>query len=407
MRKKFPRRIEFATMYNRKDKLNKDGEALIQIRAYQEGEYRLFSTGVYIAPHYWDNRNNRVKTKAPGALHLNRLIQDLLNDLQAFEHREVNRKGFCRLQELVEYARSEEPAQKEIETFSAFCWKELTRPTIKLNTVTGQKSSLKVLHGYRKVILFEDLTYRFINEYDRYLHRRYKNKNTMHKHHRVLKTYINLAIKFGYIPSGQNPYDRFTPQRQEPKRVFLSLDELREIEALTFPRHKSHLEQIKDMFLMTCYTGLRVSDLISLAPVHIERGNNGLELHKRMEKTEKILRLPLRLLFKKSGKVQSEPERIIQRNLARRKGKNEHYPIFKVTEQYYNRELKTLASMAGINKRLTSHVGRRTFSTILSQKVNPTTLKELLRHSDIKTTMLYVKLGGRDIDRDLINVNWD
>ncbi|MFD0794014.1 tyrosine-type recombinase/integrase [Mucilaginibacter litoreus] len=59
----------------------------------------------------------------------------------------------------------------------------------------------------------------------------------------------------------------------------------------------------------------------------------------------------------------------------------------------YNITLKDIPSLACINKNLTSHVGRHTFGHMYLQKVqNLASLKELMGHTKIETTMRYVHL---------------
>jgi site-specific recombinase XerD len=78
-----------------------------------------------------------------------------------------------------------------------------------------------------------------------------------------------------------------------------------------------------------------------------------------------------------------------------------------MTEQYYNRELKELARLAGIKKNVSSHVGRRTFATALAAfGVPPLVIKKLMNHSNIETTMLYVQMTNETVVNGLENVNW-
>lgn len=403
MKSKFLRQIEFSLVYNRQKKLNRNGEALIQIRAYQEGVNRYFSTNIYIEPKNWDNRNKRIKTKAPGSFHQNKFIREQIERLEDFQYREINKHGFC----LIESLTQEEFENPVYQSFIDFCHDELKRPAIKPNTIKRQKSWLKILQEFKDDILFEEITFTFLNKYNRYLHKRYSNNRTIHGHHRIMKTYINLAIKLDHIPPGTNPYDKFTLKLIEPDRVFLSKDELSRLKALNIPKELVHLEQIRDMFLFSCYTGLRISDLLTLAPIHIQQSKEGIEIHKRMEKTEKIIRHPISLLFRKRGAKYSDPEHLLLKALEAKPDIKDHYPIFKMRAQHYNRELKRLARMVGINKKITSHVARRTFATTMAPLVHPVVLKALLYHSKMETTMLYVKLAGKDIKQELEKINWD
>ena len=58
--------------------------------------------------------------------------------------------------------------------------------------------------------------------------------------------------------------------------------------------------------------------------------------------------------------------------------------------------LKVLAHKAGISKKLTFHVSRDTFATLFIELGGDVaTLKEILGHSDVKTTMIYVKMSEK------------
>jgi integrase len=407
MRRKFPKRIKFSLIYNRKKELNQYGEALIQIKVYQSGESKFISTGVYIEPKYWDDKNSRIKTKAPGAYPFNKGIRQQLDDLEAFEHQEVIRHGYCILQKLVDYARSSEDEKMNEETFSEFCWCQLNRSAICEETKKTQRSLLKLLHQFRKVILFEDISYKFVEYYDRFLRRKYENLKTIGKHHRSLRTYINLAIKLEYLPGVNNPYDNFRIPDQEARRVFLYKEELAKIEKVRIPSQIGHMQRIKDIFLFACYTGLRISDLKELTIEHIKKDDDGLVINMRMGKGKvKIINLPIHKLFIRSGETLSEPEKIALKYMA--KAKTDQSPLFNLSKAYYNRALKKLARLASINKNLTSHVARHTFATIVMTKVdNIVLLRDLMHHSDVKTTQIYAKLDNKQAKQELSKINWD
>ena len=54
-----------------------------------------------------------------------------------------------------------------------------------------------------------------------------------------------------------------------------------------------------------------------------------------------------------------------------------------------NKHLKKIAGLAGIDKPLSMHVARHSFGNIAGNKIYPIELKNLYRHSDLKTTLNY------------------
>lgn len=84
---------------------------------------------------------------------------------------------------------------------------------------------------------------------------------TVHQHHKTLGKFICIATAKDHLTINADPYKNFHPKSEEPDRVFLTDDKLEIIERLTFPNDKSYLNRIQNIFLASCCTGLRFSDI--------------------------------------------------------------------------------------------------------------------------------------------------
>ena len=79
-------KARYKPIHNRKGKLNSKGEALVQIEAYFTGKRKYISTGIYVTPNQWDNKQwvinhpNHEKSN-------NRLIKLLKINLKAVKKR--------------------------------------------------------------------------------------------------------------------------------------------------------------------------------------------------------------------------------------------------------------------------------------------------------------------------------
>lgn len=72
-----------------------------------------------------------------------------------------------------------------------------------------------------------------------------------------------------------------------------------------------------------------------------------------------------------------------------------------IAVQVYNRQLKALAEMAKIRKRVTSHVGRHTFATwALHEGVPIERVSKMLGHANIKQTQRYAKVLAKDVYKE-------
>ncbi len=131
-----------------------------------------------------------------------------------------------------------------------------------------------------------------------------------------------------------------------------------------------------DWFVFSCYTGLAYNEISKLQKKHIIKGFDGeLWIEMVREKTQKNIAVPLlpqaKELIDKYADDNSEE-------------------VFDVcSNQRYNSYLKEIASILGINKRLTTHTARKTFAStvLLYNDVPMEIVSELLGHSSISITM--------------------
>ncbi len=403
-------KIKYRLVYNRTNFLNQDGTALVQIKAYQDRKCRFFSTDVYVEPKYWDKSYRCIKSSHPLHLELNDRLSKLVTQLERNELRIINQTGYCPLAKLV--LKSELTPESSIYSFTDFFRQEIAISTIKPESLKNQQTTFNKLCEYQKVIWFEELTLDFIHGFDRFLRKQKLGLNTIQKHHKNMQKYVSLAIGKEHLQPGKNPYLRFRPKGEEPSRIFLREGDLDKLEQLTFSKSQDHLARVRDFFLMLCYTGLRFSDLCAIRPCDIEEtSENRLLLTQKARKTGKGYTLPLHLLFPQQPGAPSRPEAILKRILKENAvlfgGAGRKLPLFGITcNQVFNRKVKEVAALAGIDKQVSSHCGRRTFATILATKVQMPTLQKLLQHATLDMTKVYVQLSNQQVEKELRDAYW-
>lgn len=83
--------------------------------------------------------------------------------------------------------------------------------------------------------------------------------------------------------------------------------------------------------------------------------------------------------------------------------KRYNYSLPVCTNQKFNFYLKEIATICGITKSITTHIGRHTFATTitLSHKVPIETVSRMLGHSDLKTTQIYPKVTDQKTASDM------
>lgn len=277
-------------------------------------------------------------------------------------------------------------------------WWEERVPMLGLSAGTMQHYKTTLAHiracGYIK--RWRDLTTENIYRFDAYLHGlRVKNavvraygkdvaltQGTIHNQHKNLKAMITRAVNEGLVDS--NPYEKLKGAfaRGDVETVeFLTMEELRRIEGLELPSGEM-LALARDLFIFQAYTGMAFSDMqaFKLSECRCDDGR-WLVAKQRMKTgvTYYVQLLPPALaVVQKYGGVMPQ-----------------------VVGQVYNRALKDLAAMAGITKRVTSHVARHTFATwMLHEEVPIERVAKMLGHSNIRQTQRYAKVLAEDVYGD-------
>jgi len=95
------RKISYSKIFNRKGKLNKEGEAPLEIRLYQKGSSPKYKTVLYVAPDFWDDKAKEIAVNHPNYFKYNQIISDLIQQMRNYENTVINRHGSCRVDRLV------------------------------------------------------------------------------------------------------------------------------------------------------------------------------------------------------------------------------------------------------------------------------------------------------------------
>lgn len=385
-------RAIFNVVYNRKKKLLSNGTALVQIEAYMYGKKKYFSTSIYLTPDQWDNKYRKVKNH-PNAMKLNKQIADYRTKMEAIELDKRNADKPFSLGILAEMLEG-----KAVHSFTDFMATEIENGNDARSTKTTKRTTLAALRAFRKDVLFEEVDFSLLSNFDLYLKNQGLSDNTRNKYFRHIKAYVNLAINKDLIDLNRYPFRKFKSKTVETERCYLTPEEVQRIENLYVSGDNAHLQKVIDMFLFACYTGLRFGDVSTLTVEDLQNAvDDEMWLSKTMEKTNRQVHLPLFLLF------EGKPLDILNRYICPDKKR-----IFQgLTNQYVNRSLKDIAKLAGIDKPVTFHTARHTNATyLLYQGVNVTTVQKILGHKKLQTTQIYSKVMDKTVVKELSAIKY-
>jgi site-specific recombinase XerD len=154
------------------------------------------------------------------------------------------------------------------------------------------------------------------------------------------------------------------------------------------------LEQVRDIFLFSCYTGLAYCDVAKLTKANVVIGVDGDRwIFTNRAKTNTPSKIPLLPISN------SIINKYVDHPVTSRSGKL--LPV--MSNQRMNSYLKELADLCGITKELTFHCARHTFATTvtLTNGVPIETVSKMLGHKSLKTTQHYAKIVDKKVSEDM------
>lgn len=213
---------------------------------------------------------------------------------------------------------------------------------------------------------------------------------TQANYYRCFSGALNAAVRADIIP--YNPFDKIASVDKirvpESAREYLTIDEIKRLIATECKR-----ENVKNAFLFSCFCGLRISDIYAITWGQITMDGEQMRLQLRMQKTKDPLYLPI---------SEQAQKYMPQRGTAGANDKIFNLP----TGQSCNNIIAEWAKAAGIEKKVTYHVSRHTFGTMMhTLGAETATIQKLMGHADIETTLIYAKIVNAKKDEAVNLVN--
>lgn len=256
------------------------------------------------------------------------------------------------------------------------------------------------LSDFDKNLSFEALTESGLMEYVNYLRTSLNMRNTtIEKQISYLKWFLRWSTKKGY--NSNRDFEDFKPKLKSTKKkvIFLTWKELNQLRDCVIPETKKYLERVRDVFLFSCFTGLRHSDIYNLRRSDIKENHIEITTIKTADSLIIDLNNHSKVVLDKYKDVHFENDKAL--------------PV--ISNQKMNDYLKELAELAEINEPvretyykgserieevtpkyalLGTHAGRRTFiCNALSLGIPPQVVMKWTGHNDYKAMKPYIDIA--------------
>jgi integrase len=297
-----------------------------------------------------------------------------------------NRVGFFQfIEQLIEDSKSGDRLTPSGKQYSIYTIKSY------VNTLNNSKDYQK---SRKQNIDFEIINMEFYNKWVTWMYRKNKSKNTVGKHVKNLKVFMQEAFDKKITKNDEFKDKRFKVLEEDSEEIYLTNDELDRILGLDLS-DQSELDLARDNFLLDCYIGLRIADYKNLRENHIITIEGTKMIKIRLQKTGNIAVIPLN---KKALKI-----------LEKRNYDFSTYPEYKI-----NKLIKEVGKLAGIDEpfiknitlggkvveqeykkyeKITNHTARRSFATNLYLEGVPTLdIMQMTGHTTEKAFLKYIRV---------------
>jgi integrase/recombinase XerD len=376
-----------------RNRINKMGKCPIRCRITFSKTRKEFSTGIFINPDSWDS--GKQKAIPPSQ------ENTILNNKLSLIYQQID-KAFLMLQILPNnfdvddiYRKYKgEDSKEEITILGAYdLHNDKTKKLIGIDF--NQLSWSRYIESRRKVALFitkfykrkdmrlKDLDLKFIQDLEYFFKTELKLRQaTVYRSIQRIKKIIQFAISENYLQ--RDPFHLYKNKKHKTIIVYLTDEELKQLEKHTFSQPR--LQQVKDLFIFCCYTGLAYHEMSTLTTKNIEIGFDGKEWIQMIRK-------------KTNGKI-SVP--ILPKAKEILEKYNNELPS--ISNQKFNSYLKEISELLSIDKKLTHHIARKTFATtvLLFNNVPMEIVSELLGHSNMNITQShYGKVVQQSVSKEM------
>lgn len=361
------------TLQLRKDRADRLGECQIKIRVVLNRKSKYVSTGIKVHPKNWDSINLCIKHIAANAGQLNYKLSELkLN----YERELLNIE---RMTGSMTEAKMEKILAKEntydFHQYAARYFQNFSKQ-FKAETLKTYKHDLEKLQEFKRTLLLSDWTPELVAQYHHFMvNVRGNSQNTCNKALKPIKKVLRHAREVDHLIK-DDPFKVYNIGKEETIPVYLEHQELAILWDMLVDNPVEMYPTLRMTglyFLLSCYTGLRYSDLAQIHETDIIKNDR---INLTMVKGEFPLRLPLlnkaKILIKLIGNIKV------------------------ISNQKGNEYLKEIQKIAGLEKSLHWHMGRHTLAmTAADNGLDKDVTAVLLGHKSIKSTAIYHRISNQ------------
>lgn len=394
----------------RKHQQDQAGHCPLYIRVIKDRKAKFISVGVKLKESEWDEAKQRVKKNHPNSARMNASIAQKVADAEgqvADLERKVKTVSAKKLKEAIK--------GKEVPNFFEYSYKYCTkiRGSVSVGTYKNYVLYLEKFENWlgTKDVFFDDITVSLLTDYMAYMSNELGNGLTTQRYSiMILAIMFKQAIKEDIIPEYMYPISKLTLKKETGKRLFLNKEQ---IEAMINYKvtEGTKGDIYRDMFVFSIYAGgLRFSDALEIQNLHFNEEEQ--RVKKVIRKTGRLHQFKIGKvaldIIKKYQKPNPQPDDFIFPIVTNRelflKNDEYRYEITQKTNKAANFQIQRISKALDFPIHVSFHLSRHSFATnALNNGMRIEHVSKLMDHQDIRTTQVYAKILGEELDKAVDN----
>ena len=387
--------------YIKKTKIDANGKSMIYMRVTVNGRRSELSIKRKIDIKKWSSEGGRAKGYSEESQKINQFIDLITNKIYKIHQNFIeNSTPYSAVKIRDFYLGKNEKHKMLLVIFqnhnnqvNKLIGKDFAPGTAERYKTAKMHVESYILKEYKSDdIPVKDVDHKFITGFEYYLKTvRNCSHNTAIKYITNFKKIIRIAYANDWIT--KDPFFNWKARLKVVDREFLSAEEIQKM--VEKEMHTPRLDQVKDIFIFSCFTGLAYADVKKLSDNDLVIGIDGSQWIKiKRAKTDTRSSIPILPTAAAILEKYADHKEAIH--------SNKLLPV--LSNQKMNAYLKEIADLCGISKNLTFHLARHTFATTvtLTNGVPIESVSKMLGHKSLKTTQHYAKILDRKVSDDML-----
>lgn len=402
--------MKFNTRFNLRKANSKKSEKIYLICRFR-GERLVYPTSFNVIPKHWNKEKEEIRNVIEEIERdsINKYLRDLKQAAKSiYTNAIINNTPFTKEILKTELDKWTGKTFEEKPIFKSWLTNYIKDSNERINPKTGRKISYRTIQEYnttfkylmefekenREEIQFENISLSTLKDFRDFLTSvKSFAVNNIAKHIDNLRQFLRAAQLEGIAinPQAINPA-HFLIKRENAENIYLNENELKQIEDLNLSENAT-LDKVRDLFLIGCFSGLRISDFTNIKPYNIKGNYIEIVQFKTGNKVTIPLHDVVRKIFKKYDnkslpKISDQKFNLYIKDIAKKA---------KIKEQVEKQQTKGGEKIVQVLEKwqlVTSHTARRSFATNAVKRGIPVqVVMRITGHRKESVFLKYIKLN--------------